>query len=306
MVAITNYYAGNYLRLSVSIRKAQFCSSPPTDKVTIHYRLGLPSIEVPLPSRQEVCSFTVRPLMQTVADFLNHIKQEDGGIDYLAIYDSSNTRISKSTPLETLLKTDFTLMINEKKYSANAAMASDNLANIEEEQGMSRLKTMVHQLYTGLNVDEYEIRREKELQQKLKKLQEDIIPVQSKLTEMTDKAESRSSRLMWGGLAFMSIQFGFLARLTWWEYSWDIIEPVTYFVTYGTAIVFYSYYLITRKDSIEGIHDRHFLIGLHKYAGKNGIDLAKYDQLKNDIVRVEAQINLLKNSRAALSRPEDH
>lgn len=23
----------------------------------------------------------------------------------------------------------------------------------------------------------------------------------------------------------MSVQFGILARLTWWEYSWDIMEP---------------------------------------------------------------------------------
>lgn len=45
----------------------------------------------------------------------------------------------------------------------------------------------------------------------------------------------------------MAFQFGFLARLTWWEYSWDIMEPVTYFVGYGTAIVFYAYFVITRQ-----------------------------------------------------------
>lgn len=28
----------------------------------------------------------------------------------------------------------------------------------------------------------------------------------------------------------MGLQFGFLARLTWWEYSWDLMEPVTYFI----------------------------------------------------------------------------
>jgi hypothetical protein len=32
------------------------------------------------------------------------------------------------------------------------------------------------------------------------------------------------------------VQFGLLARLTWWEYSWDIMEPITYFVTYGTSM----------------------------------------------------------------------
>ena len=60
-------------------------------------------------------------------------------------------------------------------------------------------------------------------------------------------AERRTSILAWAGLGYMALQFGFLARLTWWEYSWDIMEPVTYFVTYGTAIGAYAYYVLTRQ-----------------------------------------------------------
>ena len=48
----------------------------------------------------------------------------------------------------------------------------------------------------------------------------------------------------------MALQFGFLARLTWWEYSWDIMEPVTYFVTYGTAMGAYAYYVLTKQVSL--------------------------------------------------------
>jgi len=47
----------------------------------------------------------------------------------------------------------------------------------------------------------------------------------------------------------MGTQFGFMARLTWWEYSWDIMEPVTYFVGYATAIAMFAYYVITRQVS---------------------------------------------------------
>ncbi len=45
----------------------------------------------------------------------------------------------------------------------------------------------------------------------------------------------------------MGLQFGLLARLTWWEYSWDIMEPVTYFVGYGTTMAMYAYYVVTRQ-----------------------------------------------------------
>ena len=45
----------------------------------------------------------------------------------------------------------------------------------------------------------------------------------------------------------MGLQFGILARLTWWEYSWDIMEPVTYFVTYGTTMAMFAYYVCTKQ-----------------------------------------------------------
>ena len=53
--------------------------------------------------------------------------------------------------------------------------------------------------------------------------------------------------MAWAGLGMMAVQFGFLARLTWWEYSWDIMEPVTYFVTYGTSMAMYAYFVLTKK-----------------------------------------------------------
>lgn len=53
--------------------------------------------------------------------------------------------------------------------------------------------------------------------------------------------------MAWAGLGLMSVQFGILARLTWWEYSWDIMEPVTYFVTYGTAMAAYAYFVLTKE-----------------------------------------------------------
>ena len=65
--------------------------------------------------------------------------------------------------------------------------------------------------------------------------------------EIAVKAEKRTNRLTWVGLGLMGLQFGLLARLTWWEYSWDIMEPVTYFVGYGSAILMFGYYILTRQ-----------------------------------------------------------
>ena len=61
------------------------------------------------------------------------------------------------------------------------------------------------------------------------------------------KAQKRTNFLSWLGLGLMGLQFGILARLTWWEYSWDIMEPVTYFVTYGTTMAMFAYYVTTKQ-----------------------------------------------------------
>lgn len=53
--------------------------------------------------------------------------------------------------------------------------------------------------------------------------------------------------MIWLGLGLMSFQMGVLARLTWFEYSWDIVEPISYFVTYVSVIGVYAYFVLTRK-----------------------------------------------------------
>ena len=64
---------------------------------------------------------------------------------------------------------------------------------------------------------------------------------------MAKKTDEQMNVMTWLGLGLMAVQFGILARLTWWEYSWDIMEPVTYFVTYGTAVGVYAYYVLTKQ-----------------------------------------------------------
>lgn len=117
-----------------------------------------------------------------------------------------------------------------------------------------------------------------------------------KKVELDAKSLRRTNVLTWCGLGFMSIQFGILARLTWWEYSWDIMEPVTYFVTYGTAMAGYAYYCVTKQEYIlEDVRDRQYLIAMHKKAKKHGLDLIKYNTLRRQIVEVEDDLRRLRD-----------
>lgn len=56
---------------------------------------------------------------------------------------------------------------------------------------------------------------------------------------------------VWSGVSLCLPQlFGF-AYLTWWELSWDVMEPVAYFVSLTYSLIAYMYFLITRGSYFE-------------------------------------------------------
>jgi hypothetical protein len=79
------------------------------------------------------------------------------------------------------------------------------------------------------------------------------------------KARRATTAFAWGGLTYLSVQWGFLARLTWWDYSWDLMEPVTYFIGTGTSILFGAFYVLNRREhSYEVLGEKKHLATLHK------------------------------------------
>ena len=64
---------------------------PPTE-VKVEYRNGLPQLYIPLPSRREVCQFTLRPITNTVSDLLRGIQTEDQGVDRCAVYSTGTSQ----------------------------------------------------------------------------------------------------------------------------------------------------------------------------------------------------------------------
>ena len=99
-----------------------------------------------------------------------------------------------------------------------------------------------------------QLTKERELRGQLEQLRAEILPLEQRQLQLTQQSSRRTNIVVWCGMAFMSLQFGFFARLTWWEYSWDIMEPVTYFVTYGTSMVMFAYYILTRQVSVTHTH----------------------------------------------------
>ncbi|XP_069834615.1 calcium uniporter regulatory subunit MCUb, mitochondrial [Dendropsophus ebraccatus] len=288
-------YQARNVRLRLQLCSGVFYSTQaPSSDVTIQYNHGLPVVTLTLPSRNERCQFTIKPMSTTLGQFLKDIQKEDQGIDRLAAISADGTKFSSGTLMNDLLKNDFQLVINKATHYVRPP-PMENLQTEYSEQ-LDPIKCMVQDLHTVFYYDEYLLQKEQRFLQKLERLKEELQPLEEMKRSIMAVAEARTTRLKWVGLAYLSTQGGALAWLTWWVYSWDIMEPVTYFITYGSAIAFYAYFLLTKLDYVyPEVTDRQFLHIFYKKAKVKKFDVEKYNRLKNEFAETEKSLRRLRS-----------
>ncbi|XP_033644140.1 calcium uniporter protein, mitochondrial-like [Asterias rubens] len=286
--------AHRFLPGSLRLCAAAYCSAPSDNGVQCEYQNGLPVLLVPLPSRRERCQFTLKPVTETVGDFINHVKAEDGGVDRAGIYNEEGVKIAKSTSIDVLMRNPFTLTINDDSFRVDPPELVKLIS--EDARTMADVKSMIYQLYSTLHVEQHQLEKEKDLRGQLENLKVEIEPMEKLRLDLEVKAARNANMWVWGGLGYMGLQFGLLARLTWWEYSWDIVEPITYFVTYGGMIFMYGYFVLTRQEYTNpDAKDRQHLLSFHRFAKKQKLDIEKYNQLRDQITQLEMDLGRLRD-----------
>ena len=105
-----------------------------------------------------------------------------------------------------------------------------------------------------MTVFSHQLSKELELRGQLEQLRAEIVPLERDRMLIAQRSSRRANIAVWCGMAYMSLQFRFFARLTWWEYSWDIMEPVTYFATYAGSMAMFAYFILTRQVSPENAY----------------------------------------------------
>nr|XP_033812050.1 calcium uniporter regulatory subunit MCUb, mitochondrial isoform X2 [Geotrypetes seraphini]XP_033812058.1 calcium uniporter regulatory subunit MCUb, mitochondrial isoform X2 [Geotrypetes seraphini] len=266
----------------------------PPSEVTVHYRHGRPIITLMLPSWKERCQFAVKPMLMTVGSFLQDVQREDKGIDSAMICTEDGTKVSSGTMMDVLLRNNFKFIINDITYHVQPP-ARDEISS-EHITEMDDIKSLVQSLHAALHLEDQQVRKERELLQKLDTLREQLHPFEQMKAGLEITAEAKSTKLMWVGLALLSTQGGALAWLTWWVYSWDIMEPVTYFITYGSAMAFYAYFILTKQDCVyPESKDRQFLHYFYRKAGKQHFDVDQYNRLKEDLAETESNLRRLRD-----------
>lgn len=176
-------------------------------------------IVLPLSNGQK-CMFTIDN-QTTLKNFIAMVKEEDSTISNISISSADGVRHAGTTKLSEILSSPFVLSVNGKKISVSPSSSN------------------VNTITSALNPN---------LSQNFDQIYNQIVPLSVRKHEIDSASERKANFAMYVGLGFLVAQWSFLARLTWWEFNWDIMEPVTYFVTFGTAVLGYFYFAVTRRE----------------------------------------------------------
>ncbi|KAH9626022.1 hypothetical protein KSS87_014800 [Heliosperma pusillum] len=100
-------------------------------------------------------------------------------------------------------------------------------------------------------------------------------------TEIDQKAEALVRRELWAGLGLMAAQTAAFMRLTFWELSWDVMEPICFYVTSAYFMLGYTFFLRTSKEpSFEGFFQSRFNAKQKRLMEAQEFNLERYNELR--------------------------
>jgi len=119
-------------------------------------------------------------------------------------------------------------------------------------------------------------------------LKAELKPFQEQRTLLERKAHRHANTIIFFGLGYCVLQFLAIGRLTWWELSWDVMEPVTYMLTFGTALIGYTFFVATGSEyTYEGLKKTLQHRKLDKLIKKTHFDEVKFSQLSQELQKKE-------------------
>ncbi|MBA0735984.1 hypothetical protein Gogos_009587 [Gossypium gossypioides] len=113
-------------------------------------------------------------------------------------------------------------------------------------------------------------------------IRDELKRLQEKKEEIDVLAHKQVRRILWSGLGLAMVQVGLFFRLTFWEFSWDVMEPIAFFTTATGIVIGYAYFLFTSRDpTYQDLMKRLFLSRQRKLFKKNKFDVDRLKELQN-------------------------
>eukprot|EP00160_Parvularia_atlantis_P018764 Unigene7095_Nuclearia_a/m.21736 Unigene7095_Nuclearia_a/g.21736 ORF Unigene7095_Nuclearia_a/g.21736 Unigene7095_Nuclearia_a/m.21736 type:complete len:272 (-) Unigene7095_Nuclearia_a:92-907(-) len=223
-----------------------------------------PKLHLHLPGAAAGRAFTVN-MARDLSHLLTQIEDEEKPAGGVGFVDVDGFRFARSTPLPDVLRPGATVEVNGQRYPLQLPTVEELSQPIVE--GMQQMESELDKLH--------------------------------ELKLVCDRAaQAHGNRLMWLGLVGLCAQWGLMMRLTWYEYSWDVMEPIAYFLSFGTGILGYIFYIATRKEyTFENLGGVTVTRRQRREYAKRGLDLGRYSDLQLSIQRAQEQLAFIREHR---------
>eukprot|EP00035_Acanthoeca_spectabilis_P039523 m.62979 g.62979 ORF g.62979 m.62979 type:complete len:323 (+) comp9640_c0_seq1:63-1031(+) len=294
------------------------CSTPSllTQNTTVQLiksgSVGLVTVDLPA---QGPTVFSFEPMV-TVRQFVQNIVDEDTSVERARIFDFEGDPVAGSVRLSSLATEGFQLVVNKNTIVIDpldsALMTTEGVREEHLVSVLAEIKALRDEIESGAAAAESEEAptnvstpsTEDEilhLEGSLADTRQELENLESAMHKIHDQGRRRGRRFWMVTLAAMSAQFGFLAELTFNQFSWDLMEPVTYFVTYGTSIALVAYYVSTQTAFDFGdVSNREVARVWHKEASRAGFDIERYNELRATSAGLEARLAALQHESRSL------
>lgn len=115
-------------------------------------------------------------------------------------------------------------------------------------------------------------------------LRGELKTLEDQKAEIDQQAMAQVRRELWCGLGFLVIQTAGFMRLTFWELSWDVMEPICFYVTSLYFMAGYTFFLRTAKEpSFEGFFHSRFASKQKRLMKASNFDSNRFNELKKAV-----------------------
>ncbi|URE30516.1 hypothetical protein MUK42_17852 [Musa troglodytarum] len=109
---------------------------------------------------------------------------------------------------------------------------------------------------------------------------EELRRMEETKAEIDRSATALVRRELWCGLGLMAAQTAAFMRLTFWELSWDVMEPICFCVTSIYFMAGYAFFLATsREPSFEGFFESRFAARQKRLMRAREFNVERFNEL---------------------------